>query len=201
MLVLGKQRDLLAGIEQPANGEDRIILSNVGIEENRIAPVVDHRVVRRAGGAFADRVPHPHRRGNYNTGHGQATLDDFAVPLQPAVLRGLPAYIGIDAQGRFIAELHTHDTSGIIHVESPKVRKFTLGNFFDVWGLRFSSRCLGSYCATGKKGIWVWVNGRQVRTDPRKILLRSHQEIVVAFGTPASVPKPIPTAYPFPQGY
>jgi len=123
------------------------------------------------------------------------------IVVNGRVLRGLPAGLGIDAQGRFIAELHTHDTSGIIHVESPKVRKFTLGNFFDVWGLRFSSRCLGSYCATGKKGIWVWVNGKQVRTDPRKILLRSHQEVVVAFGTFASIPKPIPTAYPFPQGY
>ena len=31
----------------------------------------------------------------------------------------LPAGIGIDANGKFISELHTHDSSGIIHVESP----------------------------------------------------------------------------------
>jgi hypothetical protein len=117
------------------------------------------------------------------------------------VQRGLPAYIGINFQGPFIAELHTHDTSGIIHVESPTVRKFTLGDFFDVWGLRFSSRCLGSYCANGKKHVWAFVNGRRIVTDPREIVLRSHQEIVVAFGTFASIPKPIPTSYPFPQGY
>jgi hypothetical protein len=123
------------------------------------------------------------------------------IVVNGRILRGLPAYVGINFQGPFIAELHTHDTSGIIHVESPTVRKFTLGNFFDVWGLRFSSRCLGSYCVTGKKGIWVWVNGKQVPTDPRQIALRSHQEIVVAYGTLASVPKPIPHSYPFPQGY
>jgi hypothetical protein len=32
--------------------------------------------------------------------------------------------------------LHTHDTSGIIHVESPTVRSFTLGEFVDLWGGR-----------------------------------------------------------------
>jgi hypothetical protein len=114
---------------------------------------------------------------------------------------GIPAYVGINFQGPFIAELHTHDPSGIIHVESPAVRKFTLGEFFDVWGLRFSSRCLGSYCANGKRHVWTFVNGRRVLTDPRKVTLRSHQEIVIAFGTLASIPKPIPTSYPFPQGY
>jgi hypothetical protein len=118
------------------------------------------------------------------------------------VLRpGLPAYVGINFDAPFIAELHTHDTSGIIHVESPTVRTFMLGDFFDVWGLRFSSRCLGGYCANGEKRVWAFVNGRRIVTDPRKIVLRGHQEIVVAFGTFASIPKPIPTAYPFPQGY
>jgi hypothetical protein len=123
------------------------------------------------------------------------------IVVNGRVLHGLPAYIGINLQAQFIAELHTHDTSGIIHVESPTVRTFTLGNFFDVWGLRFSSRCLGSYCAKGAKVIWAFVNGKRILTDPRKIVLRSHQEIVVAYGTFASIPKPIPTTYPFPQGY
>ncbi len=115
----------------------------------------------------------------------------------------VPALIGINVGQRFITELHTHDQSGIIHVESPTVRTFTLGEFFDVWGLRFSSRCLGGYCASGKKQLWVWVNAKRVRTDPRKILLRSHEEIVVAYGKLASVQAlgPVPATYPFPQGY
>jgi hypothetical protein len=129
------------------------------------------------------------------------THQHLDIVVDGRILGGLPAYIGINFQAPFIAELHTHDTSGIVHVESPTVRTFTLGDFFDVWGLRFSSRCLGGYCARGQKGIWAWVNGKRVRTDPRKIVLRSHQEIVVAYGTLASVPKPIPTTYPFPAGY
>jgi hypothetical protein len=115
----------------------------------------------------------------------------------------VPALIGINVPQRFITELHTHDQSGIVHVESPTVRTFTLGQFFDVWGLRFSARCLGGYCTRGSKHVYVWVNATRVRTDPRAIVLRSHQEIVVAYGTLASLKPlgPIPATYPFPKGY
>jgi hypothetical protein len=113
----------------------------------------------------------------------------------------VPAGIGIDANLKFISELHTHDASGIIHVEAPKVQKFTLGQFFDVWGLRFSSTCLGGYCAKGDRQVMVWTNGKRVLGDPRKIVLKSHLSIVVAYGTEKSVPKPIPAHFPFPKGY
>ncbi len=33
-----------------------------------------------------------------------------------------------------MAPLHTHDTSGIIHVESNTVRPYTLGEFLNIWG-------------------------------------------------------------------
>jgi hypothetical protein len=83
------------------------------------------------------------------------------------------------------------------------VRTFTLGQFFDVWGLRFSSHCLGGYCAHGQKSVMVWVNGKRLKTDPRAVVLKSHQSIVVAYGTPASLKPlgPIPKTYPFPKGY
>jgi hypothetical protein len=113
----------------------------------------------------------------------------------------IPAGIGIDSRGRFISPLHTHDISGIIHLESPTTRRYTLGNLFDVWGLRFSSRCIGGYCVKGKKKVWVYVDGKRVVDDPRAIVLRAHDEIVAAYGTFASIPKPIPPAYPFPAGY
>ena len=46
----------------------------------------------------------------------------------------------------------------------------------------------------------MFVNGLEWLGDPRAIALRRHSEIVVAYGTYASIPKPIPPAYPFPPG-
>jgi hypothetical protein len=112
-----------------------------------------------------------------------------------------PAGIGIDHHGRFISPLHTHDFSGITHVESPTVRTFTLGQWFDVWGLRFSTTCLGGYCAKGKERVWVFVNGKRWLGNPRQVVLKEHQEIVVAFGTLGSIPKPIPSSFAFPPGF
>jgi hypothetical protein len=112
----------------------------------------------------------------------------------------IPSGIGIDKRDRFLSPLHTHDFSGITHIESPVIRTFTLGQLFDVWGLRFNSKCLGAYCATGKKKVWVFVNGKSVLGDPRALALKEHQEIVVAYGTYPSIPKPIPWFFPFPEG-
>lgn len=112
----------------------------------------------------------------------------------------IPSGIGIDKRDRFLSPLHTHDFSGITHIESPVIRRFTLGQLFDVWGLRFNAKCLGAYCAKGKKKVWVFVNGKPVFGDPRELALKERQEIVVAYGTYASIPKPIPWFYPFPEG-
>ena len=36
--------------------------------------------------------------------------------------------------GSCFAWLHTHAADGVVHIESPTKRTYTLGNFFDVWG-------------------------------------------------------------------
>jgi hypothetical protein len=48
----------------------------------------------------------------------------------------VPAFIGIDPASGKIAALHTHDTSGLIHLESAKENdSFTLDQFLTVWGM------------------------------------------------------------------
>jgi len=54
----------------------------------------------------------------------------------------VPAQVGINNAAGFVTSIRTHDSSGIIHVESPTARTFTLGEFFDVWGVRFTGTCL-----------------------------------------------------------
>jgi hypothetical protein len=109
----------------------------------------------------------------------------------------IPAQIGIDANGGFISDLHTHDTSGIMHVESPTQRTFTLGQFFAVWGVQLSPNCIGGLCKRGDKRLHMWINGAPVTADPTRIVLEEHQEIVLAYGTQAQMPKPVPASFDF----
>jgi hypothetical protein len=111
----------------------------------------------------------------------------------------VPAGIGIDPAVGY-APIHTHDSSGVIHVESPTVRSYTLGEFFAVWGVRFTPSCLGGYCAGGGRQLRVYLDGRAWRGDPTTLVLQAHQELVVAFGTPAQLPSPVPSSYRFPPG-
>jgi hypothetical protein len=123
--------------------------------------------------------------------HLDLYLDGRKVPV--------PAGIGIDPTVGF-APLHTHDASGVIHVESPIVRTYTLGQLFAVWGVRFTPSCLGGYCAGDGRQLRVYVNGRPYRGDPTTLPLAPHQELVVAFGTGDQLPSPVPSSYRFPPG-
>jgi hypothetical protein len=105
----------------------------------------------------------------------------------------VPANIGI-YDGQFLTELHTHDASGIMHLESPTEQHFTLGQFFGVWGVRLNADCVGGYCRQVTPWV-VYVNGQPYTGDPARLELNSHQEIAFVIGTP---PKQIPRSYKFP---
>ncbi|HXF74041.1 MAG TPA: hypothetical protein VNO79_15705 [Actinomycetota bacterium] len=123
--------------------------------------------------------------------HIHAHLDLFVDGAPVAV----PADVGITSSTH--APLHTHDASGVIHVESALARTFTLGEFFDVWGVRFTDRCLGGYCGSGQDRLRVFVDGDEVGTGFRDVPLEDGSEIVVAFGTRDELPDPIPSSYDF----
>jgi hypothetical protein len=109
--------------------------------------------------------------------------------------------IGIDPNGGFISPLHTHlGNDGIMHVESPTQERFSLGQFFGVWGVRLDGKCLGGDCAGNGKQLRTWVNGVPVAGDPTRIVLAEHQEIAIAYGTKAQIPDPVPASYAFPTG-
>ena len=105
----------------------------------------------------------------------------------------IPALIGINVQRRYLSPIHTHDFSGVVHVESPSKRRFTLGQFWDVYGVRFDAKCIGGECG----GVSVYVNGTRYLGNPRAIVLREHQELAVVVG---KRPKRVPKRYAFPQG-
>ncbi|TML43230.1 MAG: hypothetical protein E6G27_02160 [Actinobacteria bacterium] len=81
--------------------------------------------------------------------------------------------VGIDPLGRFLSPLHTHDATGILHLEATDTAAYTLGQFFDVWGVRFDATCLGVYCADAGHQLRVVANGHPVEGDPRRLTLTS----------------------------
>jgi hypothetical protein len=102
----------------------------------------------------------------------------------------VPAGIGIDWPAHQLAPLYTDDGTGVIHVASnAQSPQFTLGEFFDEWGIPLSSTQVGS--ATGKVTVFFTSPGQQSKLytgDPRDIPLGDHYEIQLVVGTPIVAP-------------
>jgi len=119
--------------------------------------------------------------------------------------RQIPAAIGIPGaqatntpQGPFIETgtcfywLHTHAADGIIHIESPVQRTYTLGNFFDEWGQPLGPDQVG----TASGHVVAIYNGQVYQGNPRNIPLNAHAQIQLEVGSPLVAPEQIT----FPNG-
>ncbi len=108
-------------------------------------------------------------------------------------LDGLPAGVGIPgsvaestsagpiaAGGRCYYWLHTHTSDGVIHIESPTPRIYTLGNFFDEWHQPLSANRVGDVHGQ----ISAFVNGKPWQRSPRAIPLIPHEDIQLDIGEP-----------------
>src|SRR3989344_3346149 len=67
--------------------------------------------------------------------------------------------------------LHTHDNTGVIHVESPEERDFNLSDFFAVWGK--DMRSLGA-------NMKMTVNGQE-NTDYENYVMHDKDQIELIF--------------------
>jgi hypothetical protein len=112
----------------------------------------------------------------------------------------VPALVGIDIVDQFLTVLHTHDPSGVVHIESASSKPYSLGKFFGVWGVRLDTSCIGRYCTGPKARLRAYLGGRPFRGNPASIVLRAHEEIVLAYGTKAQLPKPVPATFAFEPG-
>ena len=109
----------------------------------------------------------------------------------------IPTDIGINTSAGTIQSIHTHDDTGLVHLESSQSREFTLGEFFGVWGVRFTPSCLGAYCNQGNNRLQVFVDGDEVTDNLQDVQLDDQTVIVVTYGTAAEVPDPIPSTFDF----
>jgi hypothetical protein len=116
------------------------------------------------------------------------------------VARQVPAAIGIPgavaqqtSAGPFIGSgtcfywLHTHAADGIVHIESPVQRTYTLGEFFDEWGQPLGPDQVGP----AKGHVTVIYNGKVFEGNPRNVPLTAHAQIQLEVGTPLVAPESI----------
>jgi len=136
--------------------------------------------------------------GNTSTGGTGANVDglmcapgmsvNYHVHAHLAIIKNgqwlaLPQQIGILSQCNY--EMHTHDRTGVIHIEAPSVKTYTLGQFFDIWGQPLTSTNVAG--VTGDVVAYLNDNGdaRRYMGDLRNISLISHRAITLQIGTPA----------------
>jgi hypothetical protein len=100
----------------------------------------------------------------------------------------VPVNIGIDPENDFLSSLHSHDEKGIIHMEAVEPYPFTLGQFFTVWGVKFTPTQIGAYKTGNGLVLETYLNGRKVPNGPQTQLKQSDR-VVVGFGKPGSFPK------------
>jgi hypothetical protein len=112
------------------------------------------------------------------------------VPYGVGVVQPVPQSV---SGGTFVSAsqcyywLHTHAQDGVIHVESPTQKQYTLGQFFDIWKQPLSAGQVGP--ATGQ--VTAYVNGKAFTGNPRDITIQPHEDIQLNVGTPAVPPQPV----------
>lgn len=69
----------------------------------------------------------------------------------------IPANIGITNSGMRV--IHTHDSSGKLHIESPSPMPIYLKYFFTIWDKQFNQTCILDYCTDDSTSLTMFVNG------------------------------------------
>jgi hypothetical protein len=185
-----------------------------------IASLGELKQAGASGAVGPEGVPIPDASQLVSGGSASATVDDIRCQRAEQVLfhihahltvfvdgtpRRIPYGIGIrnahvlpTPAGPYVAIgscfywLHTHAADGIIHIESPVQRTYTLGDFFDVWGQKLTRTQVGPAGGT-VTGLY---NGRVFRGNPRDIPLTRHAQIQLEVGGPLVAP----VAIRFPAG-
>ena len=134
----------------------------------------------------------------------------YAIPSGLGMKNSQPPVNGFVNSAQCFYHIHTHDSSGIIHVEDPNTTslpvtatKFTAKTLFDIWGITVNSNQFGPFSGP----VRVFTSGQQYRgdqnngkvsastltfwgSDANSIPIYSHELIFIEVGPnyPASLP-------------
>jgi hypothetical protein len=131
--------------------------------------------------------------------HAHLTLlvdgQNIAIPAGIGITPPRVEQQGFVVNGTCFYWLHTHDTTGVIHVESPTSQLYTLGQFFDIWGMPLTPTQVATVPVTSDKPLHVFVDGQPYDQSPNDIQLTAHKLITLEIGAPVS-----PPGFTFPPG-
>jgi len=123
--------------------------------------------------------------------HGRAQTVPYGIGI------GRPWRVPQSSEGPFASGgscfywLHTHTKDGVIHIEAPQPRTFTLADFFAIWGQPLGPDQVGE----NRGPVTAYLDGERVAGDPGQIELREHALIQLDVGD-ATPPQP----FVFPPG-
>jgi hypothetical protein len=103
------------------------------------------------------------------------------------LLSPVPADVGIEVSKQHETSLHTHDSTGIIHMETNHRYPFTLGDFFSVWGVKLGPAQVGGLTGLGGDHLHFYLNGKTL-ADPGAYVMRNGDSIVIGYGPGNSFP-------------
>ncbi|MDP7082385.1 MAG: hypothetical protein QF372_03480, partial [Candidatus Poseidoniia archaeon] len=91
----------------------------------------------------------------------------------------IPANTGIDTEvcPNGMHAIHTHDTSGKLHIETPDSTPVYLGTFFNIWGQPFSAEQVMHMVADANHTLTMKVDG--VAYDSWDLTLLADQQVIV----------------------
>jgi len=116
--------------------------------------------------------------------HQHVAIFDHGKPVT------IPDDVGRPIVGQCFYWLHTHTPDGIVHVESPNYKTFTLGNLFDIWGQPLSKSNVAGAKPKPGEHVAVWVDGQSYAGNPRNIELTEHLDVTIEVGPPYAKPAP-----------
>ena len=90
----------------------------------------------------------------------------------------IPANIGVSNSGMRV--IHTHDSTGKIHIESPYQYQFYLRDFFTVWNKNFNSNCIFEYCVDNKHELLFFVNN-EINNEYENLPLNDEDMIKIIY--------------------
>jgi hypothetical protein len=103
------------------------------------------------------------------------------------LLAPLAADIGLAPSKGIESSMHTHDGTGIIHMEAPHPFNYTLGDFFMVWGVKLGPDQVGGLHGLGGDHLHFFLNGRPL-SNPAAHVLRKGDSVVIGYGPESSFP-------------